>query len=58
MNTLLLPTSNHISTIFVFLDDCWNPTYQAGKQPEPQPGVHNSGWARDPEICIIKVIRQ
>jgi endo-1,4-beta-mannosidase len=40
---------NHgISTIFVFFDDCWNPTYSAGKQPEPKPGVHNSGWVRDP----------
>jgi endo-1,4-beta-mannosidase len=37
-----------ISTIFVFFDDCWNPTYSAGKQPEPKPGVHNSGWVRDP----------
>jgi hypothetical protein len=30
------------------MDDCWNPTYQAGKQPDPKPGVHNSGWVRDP----------
>jgi len=37
-----------ISTIFVFFDDCWNPVYSAGKQPEPKPGVHNSGWVRDP----------
>ncbi|MDR2928607.1 MAG: 1,4-beta-xylanase [Cytophagaceae bacterium] len=37
-----------ISTIFVFFDDCWNPTYAAGKQPTPKPGIHNSGWVRDP----------
>ncbi|MCW3804476.1 cellulase family glycosylhydrolase [Plebeiibacterium marinum] len=37
-----------IKTIFVFFDDCWNATYKAGKQPEPKPGVHNSGWVRDP----------
>jgi len=37
-----------IKTIFVFFDDCWNPTYTAGRQPEPKPGVHNSGWVRDP----------
>lgn len=37
-----------IKTIFVFFDDCWNPTYKAGKQPDPKPGVHNSGWVRDP----------
>ena len=39
---------NGIKTIFVFFDDCWNPTYSAGKQPEPKPGIHNSGWVRDP----------
>ena len=37
-----------ISTLFVFFDDCWDPTYKAGKQPEPEPGIHNSGWVRDP----------
>lgn len=37
-----------ISTVFVFFDDCWNPTYKAGEQPAPVPGVHNSGWVRDP----------
>lgn len=37
-----------IITLFVFFDDCWNATYHAGQQPEPKPGVHNSGWIRDP----------
>jgi hypothetical protein len=37
-----------ISTLFVFFDDCWNPVYQRGKQPDPKPGIHNSGWVRDP----------
>jgi hypothetical protein len=49
MNDYLTIANKHrISTIFVIFDDCWNPTYKAGKQPEPQPGVHNSGWVRDP----------
>ena len=39
---------HHILTIFVFFDDCWNATYQAGPQPKPKPGIHNSGWLRDP----------
>jgi hypothetical protein len=42
-----------IRTIFVIFDDCWNPTYQAGKQPDPKPGVHNSGWVRDPGDLIF-----
>jgi len=37
-----------ISAIFVFFDDCWNPTFATGKQPDPKPGIHNSGWVRDP----------
>jgi hypothetical protein len=49
MNKYLEIANRHgIKTIFVFFDDCWNPTYQAGKQPDPKPGVHNSGWVRDP----------
>lgn len=39
---------HHISTIFVFFDDCWNETYHAGPQPAPKTGIHNSGWIRDP----------
>ncbi|WP_256014406.1 glycoside hydrolase family 2 TIM barrel-domain containing protein [Desertivirga xinjiangensis] len=37
-----------IKTIFVFFDDCWNKQARPGKQPEPKPGVHNSGWVQDP----------
>ncbi|MDR1865173.1 MAG: cellulase family glycosylhydrolase [Bacteroidales bacterium] len=49
-----IATKHGISTIFVFFDDCWNPTYQAGKQPEPKPGVHNSGWVRDPGDLLFE----
>jgi len=45
---LTIADKNGIKTIFVFFDDCWNPTYKSGKQPEPKQGVHNSGWVRDP----------
>jgi hypothetical protein len=45
---LTIADKHHISTIFVFFDDCWNPRYQPGKQPDPKPGIHNSGWIRDP----------
>jgi hypothetical protein len=45
---LSIANKHGIKTIFVFFDDCWNATYQAGKQPDPKPGVHNSGWVRDP----------
>jgi hypothetical protein len=42
-----------IKTIFVFFDDCWNASYQTGKQPDPKPGIHNSGWVQDPGDILI-----
>jgi len=45
---LSIADKHGIATIFVFFDDCWNPAYKSGKQPDPRPGVHNSGWIRDP----------
>ena len=55
MNKYLdIADSHGIKTIFVFFDDCWNPTYQAGTQPEPKPGVHNSGWVRDPGDLLFE----
>ncbi|HDR50078.1 MAG TPA: 1,4-beta-xylanase [Mariniphaga anaerophila] len=51
---LTIADNHGIKTIFVFFDDCWNPAYQAGKQPEPKPGVHNSGWVRDPGDLLFE----
>jgi hypothetical protein len=54
MNDYLSIADRHgIKTIFVIFDDCWNPVYSAGKQPDPKPGVHNSGWVRDPGELIF-----
>ena len=49
MNEYLTIADKHkIKTIFVFFDDCWNKKGLPGKQPEPKPGIHNSGWVQDP----------
>ncbi len=49
MNLYLDTSSKHgISTMFVFLDDCWCESYAPGVQPEPVKGSHNSGWVKDP----------
>jgi hypothetical protein len=45
---LAIANRRNIKTIFVFFDDCWNESYTAGPQPAPKPGIHNSGWLRDP----------
>lgn len=50
---LKIADKHGITTVLVFFDDCWNPSYNAGKQPEPKPGVHNSGWLRDPGNLIF-----
>jgi hypothetical protein len=43
-----------IRTIFVFFDDCWHDDPQPGKQPQPRPGVHNSGWVKSPGSKVTK----
>ncbi len=49
MNQYLTIADKHkIKTIFVFFDDCWNKQGFPGKQPDPKPGIHNSGWVQDP----------
>jgi hypothetical protein len=49
---LTISSKHGIKTLFVFFDDCWNDTYSPGKQPAPKPGIHNSGWVRDPGTMI------
>jgi hypothetical protein len=49
MNVFLsIATRHKIKTLFCIFDDCWNPDAKTGKQPEPKPGIHNSGWVRSP----------
>jgi len=45
---LAIADRHHIKTMFVFFDDVWDENYAAGKQRAPKPGMHNSGWIRDP----------
>lgn len=42
-----------IKTMFVLLDDVWYPVPKLGKQPEPIPHVHNSGWVQAPGAEIL-----
>ncbi len=47
-NFLEICQKHGITPLFCIFDDCWNAESSYGKQPEPKPGVHNSGWVRDP----------
>ncbi len=53
MNNFLAIAAKHkIKILFCIFDDCWNPDAKIGKQPEPKPGVHNSGWVRSPNEAV------
>lgn len=48
LDTHLEIASGHgIRTLVTIFDDCWHEP-EAGVQPAPRPGIHNSGWARSP----------
>ncbi|HET9907035.1 MAG TPA: cellulase family glycosylhydrolase [Anaerolineales bacterium] len=48
-----IAASHQIRTVFVLFDDCWNTNPQLGKQPEPKPGIHNSGWVQSPGSKLV-----
>ncbi len=50
---LSIADKHDIDVMFVLFDDVWNPIPQPGKQPEPTPGVHNSGWVQSPGAAIL-----
>ncbi len=54
---LQIADKHRIKTMLVLLDDVWHPYPKLGKQPEPKPHVHNSGWVQSPgkEILIDSI---
>ena len=45
---LKIANKHHIKPVFVLFDSCWDTDPRLGKQHEPRPGVHNSGWVQSP----------
>jgi hypothetical protein len=45
---LEIAAKHHIKPLFVLFDSVWDPDPKLGKQREPRPGVHNSGWLQSP----------
>jgi Cellulase (glycosyl hydrolase family 5) len=45
--------SLRIKTMFVLFDDCWAQTFSLGKQPDPRPYTHNSGWVQSPGVRVV-----
>jgi hypothetical protein len=50
---LSIADNHDIDVMFVLFDDVWNPISLPGKQPEPIPGLHNSGWVQSPGAAIL-----
>lgn len=51
---LRIASKHHIRPMFVLFDSCWDPFPKAGKQREPKPGVHNSGWMQSPGAAVLQ----
>ena len=45
---LKIASRHHIRPLFVLFDSCWDPFPKLGRQRDPQPRVHNSGWVQSP----------
>lgn len=44
---------HRIGVLFVLFDSCWHPAPKLGKQPEPIPFRHNSGWVQAPGRDVL-----
>lgn len=55
INTVLNLSQKHkIKPLIVFFDSCWDPFPKLGKQRDPKPHVHNSGWVQSPGYHALK----
>jgi hypothetical protein len=43
-----IAAKHQIGVMLVLFDDVWDPFPQLGKQRDPKPHVHNSGWVQSP----------
>ena len=50
---LWIAETHGIRPAFVLFDDCWNDSPRIGKQPDPRPSVHNSGWVQSPGRAVV-----
>lgn len=50
---LAICEKHHIRPMLVLFDSVWDPNPQLGKQRDPVPGVHNSGWVQSPGLAAM-----
>jgi hypothetical protein len=51
---LKIADRHRIKVMFVLFDSCWHPQPKLGKQPDPLPHTHNSGWVQSPGIAALQ----
>ena len=51
---LTIANRSGIRPLFVLFDSCWDPFPHTGKQHEPAPFLHNSGWVQSPGVDALK----
>jgi hypothetical protein len=51
---LQVADKHHIKIAFVIFDSVWDPYPKLGKQRDPKPHVHNSGWVQSPGADMLK----
>lgn len=49
-----IAAKHNIKPVLVLFDSCWDPFPKLGKQRDPKPGVHNSGWVQSPGFDALK----
>ncbi len=49
-----LAKQQDIRPILVIFDSCWDPNPKSGKQRDPKPFVHNSGWVQSPGLEVLR----
>ena len=51
---LKIADKHKIGVMFVIFDSCWDPYPKPGKQRDPRPHLHNSGWVQSPGRLILE----
>lgn len=51
---LQIADKHGIKTLFVIFDAVWHPYPHPGTQPDPVPGLHNSGWVQSPGRAYLE----
>ncbi len=51
---LEIADKHKIGVMFVLLDGVWDPFPHTGRQREPKPYVHNSGWVQSPGVQVLR----